>query len=76
LLAIDLHCDLVNEEDSALTSVLSFQSACINGAELNIPETDGFSGYGDDTFSKDIFNIAAAGIEAIVEPDGVENDIA
>ncbi len=38
LLAIDLHEDLVNVESIPITSVLSFQSACINGTKLDAPE--------------------------------------
>ena len=42
----------------AITSVLSLQSAGINGTELDTPEADCFSGYSDSPFGEQIFDIA------------------
>ena len=75
LLAVYLHKDLIYEESIAIASVLAFQAACINGAELDTPETDCFSADGDASFSEEIFDIPMAEIEAVVQPDSVGNDI-
>jgi hypothetical protein len=44
LLAIDLDEDFIDVEGIAKASVPPFQSAGINGSELDTPEADGFSG--------------------------------
>ena len=38
---------LIDIEGVTVPSVLPFQSACINGTELDSPEADRFSGYSD-----------------------------
>ena len=75
LLAVYLYEDLVNVEGIAVASVLPFQAAGINGAKLDAPEPDGFAANGDTAFRQQVFNISVAQIEAIVEPDGVTDDI-
>ncbi len=60
--------------------MLSFQSSGIKTAKLDTPEPDGFSTDGDASFSEQVFDEwsgtpAMTEIEAIVEPDGVGNDI-
>ena len=55
--------------------MFTFQSACINSSEFDTPETDGFSAHCDTPLSEKIFNIAMTEIEAIVEPNGVTDDI-
>ncbi len=75
LLAIDFDEHFINEESVALPLVLSLQSACINGTEFYAPETDRFSGYCDASLAQQIFDIAEAQIETIVEPDCVTDDI-
>jgi hypothetical protein len=67
--------DFVDEEGVAVTSVLALQSTCINGSELYAPEADCFSGYSDASLGQEIFNISVTQIEAIVEPDGIGNDV-
>ena len=47
LLTIDFDEDFIDEEGVAIAPVLSFQSACINGAELDTPESDRFTTDGD-----------------------------
>jgi hypothetical protein len=49
--SLDLHEDLIDVEGIAIATVLTFQSACINGAKLDAPETDSFSGYSNASFS-------------------------
>jgi hypothetical protein len=75
LFAIDLYKDFINVECIAVASMLAFQSACINGAELDTPETDCLSADGDATFSEEVFDISMAEIDSIVEPDSIGNDV-
>ena len=42
---------------------------------LWVPEADRFPGDSDVTLGEQIFDIPVAEIEAIVEPDGVGNDV-
>ena len=75
LLAIDLHEDLIDAEGIALTPVLSFQSACIDGAKLDTPEADGFMADGYATLGWQIFDIAVAQVEPVIQPDSVADDV-
>jgi hypothetical protein len=75
LLAVVLHKDFADVECVAVASVLSFQSAGINRPEFDTPETDSFSADSDAPFSEQIFDIAMAEVESIVEPHGVGNDV-
>ena len=47
LLAIDLHEDFIDIEGVTKATMLSLQSAGINGSEFDTPEADSFSGYDD-----------------------------
>ena len=67
--------DFVDVESVAVASVLAFQSACINRSELDAPEADRFSGYGNAWLGQEVFDIPMTEIESIVEPNGVGNDI-
>ena len=60
LLAVDLNEDFIDEESVAVAPMLSFQSACINGSELDTPEADCFAADCNASFSEQIFNIAVA----------------
>ena len=51
------------------------QSACINGTELDTPEADCLPAERDAAFCQQILDIPEAEVEAIVEPDGIGNDI-
>ena len=75
LFAVDLNEDFIDVEGIAVASVLSFQSAGVNGSELDAPEADRFSTDGNASLSQEIFDIPVAEIESVVEPDGVGNDI-
>ena len=59
----------------AETSVPSLQSARIDSPEFDTPEADRFAADNDASLSEQIFDITMAEIEAIVEPDGVTDDI-
>ena len=50
--------DFIDVESVAVASVLSLQSACIDGSELDTPEADGFATNSDAPFSEKVFNIA------------------
>lgn len=55
--------------------MLTLQSAGIYGTKFDAPEADRFPGDNNASLSQEIFNIPVAEIEAVVEPDGVANDI-
>ena len=55
--------------------MLSLQTASINGPELDTPEPYRFTGDDDSAFSQEIFDIPVTQIEAIVEPNGVIDDV-
>ncbi len=74
LLAIDSDKDFIDIEVVAIALVPSFQSACINGTELNAPQADAFSADSDASFSQEILDIAVAQVEAIVQPNSVGDD--
>ena len=67
--------DFIDVRGVAITSVLSFQSPCINGSKLDAPEADRFSTDGDASFGEEVFDIPMAEVEAIIEPDGVGNNV-
>jgi hypothetical protein len=58
-----------------VTSMLTPQSPCINRTKLDAPKTDSFSGYSDAAFGKEVFDIALAEIESVIEPNGIGNHI-
>ena len=65
----------INVESIAISSVLALQSACMNGAELDAPETDRLPRDDDSSLNEQFFNIAVPEDEATVEPDSVGDDI-
>ena len=75
LLAIDLYEDFIDVEGVAVAPVLSLQAAGINSAKLDTPEAYCFATDIDASFGEQIFDITVAQIEAIVEPNGIRNDI-
>ena len=75
LYAVDLHEDFIDKEGIAVASMPPFQSTCINGFELNAPKTDRFSGYSDTPFGEQVFDIAMAEVESIVEPDCITDNV-
>ena len=75
LLAVDFYEDFIDEEIIALSPVLSLQSAGIDSTELDTPESDRFSSDCNATLSQQIFDIAVAQVESVVEPDGVTDDV-
>jgi hypothetical protein len=55
LLAVDLDEDFIDAERVTVTSMFSLQPPGIQRAELDTPKADGFSGYGDAPFSREVF---------------------
>ena len=75
LFAVDSNEDLIYVEGVPITTMLSLQSVGINGTEFDTPKSDSFGADDYATFRQEIINIAMAQVEAIVEPDGIGNDI-
>lgn len=75
LFAIDFDKDLIDVESIAVALVLSLQSASINGTELDTPQTSRFSADTDFSFSEEIFDIAVAQVEPVVQPNCLTDDI-
>jgi hypothetical protein len=75
LLTVDLNENFNDEERVAVASVFSFQSKGVYDTKLDTPETNRFSADSDSSFGKWIFDVSVAEIEAIVQPDGVRNDV-
>jgi len=75
LLAIDLHEYFIDIERITKSSVLTLQTAGINGSEFYTPEADRFSADSDTSLSKEVFNIPVAQVESEVELDSIGDDI-
>ena len=58
LFAADLYENLIDEEDIAITLVLSFQAPGIRGTELDTPEANGLVADFNPSFGQQIFDIA------------------
>ena len=67
--------DLIDVKCVPKASVLSLQAAGIDGSKLDAPEANPFTANSDPSFSEQIFYIAMAKVEAIVEPGSIGNDI-
>jgi hypothetical protein len=52
--------DFIDVEGITVASMLSFQSACINGSELDTPEPDRFTADSDASLGQQIFDIPMA----------------
>ena len=73
--AVYLYEDFIDVEAVAVALTLSFQSAGIKRSKLYTPQPDGLSADGYAPLSQKIFDIPVAETEAIIEPDGIGNDI-
>ncbi len=62
-------------ESIAVASMLSFQSACINGSEFDAPQSDRFTADSDSKLSQQFFDMPMAKVEPVVQPNGVTDDI-
>lgn len=75
LLAVDFDEYFVDVEGIAISTVLALQPSRVDGSEFDAPEANRFPSNDDPAFSQEIFDIPVAQVEAIVEPDGIGNDI-
>jgi hypothetical protein len=75
LFAVNLHKNFVDVERIAIALMLSLQSTSINRSEFDTPEADRFSADSDASLGQKVFDIPVTEIEAVVEPDGVGDDI-
>ena len=58
-----------------LALVLPLKSSSVDPAKLDTPETKRFATDSNTSFGQEIFNMAVAQVEPIVEPNGVGDDI-
>ena len=68
LFAIDFDESFIDVEGVAVASVISLQSAGINGTKFYAPQTDCFPANSDASLGEKIFDITMAEVESIVEP--------
>ena len=71
LLAADLHEDFVDVEGIAVSLVVSLQSACVYKTEFYAPQADRFTADDDPAFGQQVFDIAMAEVNAIVQPESL-----
>ncbi len=76
LLALDLNEDLIEKPRVAKASLLLPQLPGIFKPELPAPVPNRLVGYNHSSLSEQIFDIPQAQAEAVVEPDGVADDLA
>jgi len=67
--------DFIDEEGVAVTTMLSLESACINGTELDAPQADRLPCDDDAPLGQEILDITVTQIESVVEPYSIWNDI-
>ena len=65
---VDLDEDFINVEGVAVAVVLSLESACINGTELDAPQADRLPCDDDAPLGQEILDITVTQIESVVEP--------
>lgn len=75
LLASDLYKYFVDIESVTIAFVPTLQSTGVFSSKLDAPESDGLMTDCDTAFSEEIFDIPVAEVEAVVEPDGVTDDV-
>jgi hypothetical protein len=75
LLTIDLDEDFIDVERVAVASMFSFQSTGIYGTKLDTPETNRFCADTGSSFIEEIFDVAVAQVESIVEPNIIGNNV-
>ncbi len=75
LLATDVHEEFIQVPRIAQSTLSLFESTRILGTELPTPLSNGLVGGQNPPFCKKIFDITEAQAEAVVEPDGVADDL-
>ncbi len=74
-LTLDPHEDFVQVPRVAEATLLSCETACVLRSELPTPLADGLVGDADPPLSEEIFDVSEAQTEAVVEPDGMADDL-
>ena len=74
LLTLNLHEYLVDEESIAVALMFSSQTLRKLRTKLIAPKTDRFVADRDTAFSQQVFNVAMAEVEAMVNPDRILDD--
>ena len=67
--------NFIDIEGIAKAAMFTLQPPGELGSKLDAPEADGLVADCDTSFSQEIFNIAMAEIESVVEPDCVGNNV-
>jgi hypothetical protein len=75
LLTVNLYRNFIDVEGIAVASVFSFQATGINGSEFYAPQANRFTADCDTALSQEVLDVAVAQVEALVEPDGVRDNI-
>jgi hypothetical protein len=75
LFAVYPYENFIDVKSVAIASVFSFQSSRLYSSEFDAPKAYRFTADSDSSFGKEVFNIAMAQVETIVEPDSVRNDV-
>ena len=75
LLTPDVHEEFIQVPRIAQATLSPLEPTRILGTELPTPLSDGFLGNQDPPLCQEIFDITEAQAEAVVEPDGVADDL-
>ena len=75
LLPLNLDEDFVDKENIAVTLVPSPKSLRVLRAEFDTPQPDRLVADPNTTLGHKVLDVAAARIEAMIEPDNVLNDL-
>jgi hypothetical protein len=73
--AIDLDEYFIDVEGVSVTAMAPLQSSGVQRTKFDAPQANRLPSDDDPAFSQQILDISVAQIEAIVEPDGVGDDI-
>ncbi len=71
----DSHKEFIHVPRIAQPTLLPLEGAGVLGTELPTPLSDGFVGDHNPPLCQEIFDITEAQAEAVVEPDGVADDL-
>ena len=67
--------DFINVQGVAVATMPAFQSSSVNCSELDAPKPDRFSANSNASLGQQIFDVSETEVEALVQPDGVADDI-
>ncbi len=75
LLSLNLHEQFIDEPDVTQTTLLSAQRSSIGRPDFQAPIANGFVGHGNATLCEQVFDVARAERESMVEPDCTADDL-